>query len=568
MIKPLFKTDCNRNIFILFLIGVFFLNAVQVSAQAKRMSSNGKKKSDTTKLKQLSEGLHGYISMNLPKQKEGFGYGVSFYVSAWPLLEKPLSDFQIGLPGTWILPDNRGFEEPLCPIGTYARDNWPQRGPSYRDVFQTIEGSLGFWGSTQFGSATAKYRMNGTPNCYNGEISSPGWGFGHTKPLKGEQMGMAQLSNHLLVPPDGLTFKEGTSGELMGNAWMALPIIPAQPKQDGMAASGDQNWTCFINAANFKGPVALYIPHVWSKIADNYPTAEGRTLDVREGIVGSGAIEINTVPRFESTDAKGDVYTKIPGLQFPVDDKGITILMLDAKLYSQEAIFLPLKKSLAGGKEIPAKFKPGASYIPECTTRPTSYDQGPNATKIDAVDSYFNETMLGKNSYGLKWKKDVKNGMGYFPRYFKKEGDKMIAISEAEVPEETHLKSQTFAAARKGKPYTSPAKDETIWDTPGAKSEPFKATLSDGSIVTYSWYRFVDQPSLQSLKLSEEEKNTIQKNVERIHESWTSDKEYMAPPSQGKLALLDNAIIVTPPAGMEKGYVPIVTRQEAGKKRL
>ena len=105
-----------------------------------------------------------------------------------------------------------------------ARDNWPERGPTYRDVFQTIEGGLGFWGSTQFGSSTPKYRMNGTPDCYNTEISSPGWGFGRPIPLKAEKMGMAQLSNRLIVPPDGFTLKAGAHGELLGNAWMALPL--------------------------------------------------------------------------------------------------------------------------------------------------------------------------------------------------------------------------------------------------------------------------------------------------------------------------------------------------------
>ncbi len=69
------------------------------------------------------------------------------------------------------------------------------------------------------------------------------------------------------------------------------------------------------------------------------------------------------------------------------------------------------------------------------------------------------------------------------------------------------------------------------------------------------------------VKDAEETRSTggskIQKNVEMIHASWTSDKEYRAAPTQGKLATLDNAIIVTPPKGMEKGYVPIVTRQEA-----
>ncbi|MDQ6890041.1 MAG: hypothetical protein M3Z56_07180, partial [Bacteroidota bacterium] len=515
--------------------------------------------------KQLSEGLHGYISMNLPKQKEGFGYGVSFYVCAWPLLERPLSGFQIGLPGTWIEPDNRGFEEPLCPIGTYARDNWPQRGPSYRDVFQTIEGSLGFWGSTQFGSATAKYRMNGTPNCYDGEISSPGWGFGQTKPLKDGQMGMAQLGNHILVPPDGITFMKGTSGELMGNAWMALPLIPVLPKTEGKAPSADNSWTCFLNAANFKGPVAFYIPRVWSRIADNYPTAEGRTLDSREGVVGSGAIEINTVPRFEAVDSKGVVYTKIPRLQFPVNENGVTILMQDATLYSSDAIYQPLKKSFDGGKNIPNNFQKDASYIPECTTRPTTYDQGPKATKISGVEAYFQETMLDKSSYGLKWKKESKKGMGYFPEYFKKEGDKMVAVSKADVPKETYLQEQSFAPAERGKAYTSPIEKGTVWNSPGAKAGPFKATLSDGSVVTYYWYKFIDQPSLQSLNLSDAEKKAIQKRVEMIHANWTSDKEYMAPPSQGKLVTIDKAMIVNPPKGLEIGYVPIVTRQEQGK---
>lgn len=517
------------------------------------------------KLAQLSEGLHGYISMKLPEQQAGYGYGVSFYVSAWPLVEKALSDFQIGLPGTWVVPDNRNFNEPLCPIGTYARDNWPQRGPSYRNVFQTIEGSLGFWGSTQFGSTTAKYRMNGTPNCYDGEVSSPGWGFGQTEALKANELGIAQLSNHLLIPPDGITFVKGTSGELMGNAWMALPIIPALPKRDGKSASGNESWTCFLNAENFKGPTAFYIPRTWSKIADNYPTAEGRTLDTIEGEVGAGAIEINTVPRFEAMDSKGVIYTKIPRLQFPVNENGVTVLMQDATLYTKDAIFQPMIAFFTSGGQMPNQFKSEASLIPQCVTPPTKYDQGPNATEITGIDTYFQELMLGKSSYGLKWKSGVKNGMAYFPEYFKRVGDKMVAINANEVPSETYLHDQKFNQAGSGKAYTSPSEKQDVWNTPGANSEQLKATLSDGSVVTYRWYKFIDQPSLQSLNLSLEEKEVIQKRVEMIHKDWTSGKTYMAPPSQGKLAALDHAIIVSPPKGMEVGYVPIVTRQEQGK---
>ncbi|MCX5638987.1 MAG: hypothetical protein NTX52_15030, partial [Planctomycetota bacterium] len=135
---------------------------------------------DSQKPRLVSQGLSGYVSMDVPAPPDDYGYGVSLYSTAWPLLESPLRDFQIGLASIWIVPDNRQIDYPLLPTGTVARDNWPERGPSYRDVFQTIEGGLGFWASTRFGSTTAKFRMNGTPNGYNHEISSPGWGFGDT----------------------------------------------------------------------------------------------------------------------------------------------------------------------------------------------------------------------------------------------------------------------------------------------------------------------------------------------------------------------------------------------------
>jgi hypothetical protein len=37
----------------------------------------------------------------------------------------------------------------------------------------------------------------------------------------------------------------------------------------------------------------------------------------------------------------------------------------------------------------------------------------------------------------------------------------------------------------------------------------------------------------------------------------------MTPPTHGKLVALDPALIVYPSKGLEVGYVPIVTRQEA-----
>ena len=54
----------------------------------------------------------------------------------------------------------------------------------------------------------------------------------------------------------------------------------------------------------------------------------------------------------------------------------------------------------------------------------------------------------------------------------------------------------------------------------------------------------------------------MQVKVEKLHRAWTKDREYLAPPTVGKLADLDPAQVLTPPKGLEIGYVPIATRQE------
>ncbi len=157
-----------------------------------------------------------------------------------------------------------------------------------------------------------------------------------------------------------------------------------------------------------------------------------------------------------------------------------------------------------------------------------------------------------------------RNKFGNFPTYFRHEEDRIVAIPASEVPGETNLLEKEFKLAEPGEPFTSPAKG--AWTNPGAAAGPFKVILADGSLVTYSWYRFVDQPSFQQYNWSQAKKDKLQAFVEKIHAEWPIDRDYMAPPTMGELATLDPALLVTPPKGMEVGYVPIVTRQEAATK--
>jgi hypothetical protein len=504
-----------------------------------------------------SQGLHGYIGYGHEELPVNGGYtaGMGFYAAVWPLVDQPLDNFQIGLPGSWIQPDNSDNKnQPLAPKGTLAR-NWKERGPTWSSVFQTVEGGLGHWAGNHFRYGPPKFSMNGTPQCYDYEVGSPGWSFFYSnESLPDNRLSIAQLSNRLLIPPDGLPFQGKPNGEFLGYTWMALPFTDPTT---GDPPTGDQSWTCFLSAANFKGPIAYYIPETWSKIGKlfNYPFIYGRGLDARPGIMGGGAMEINTVPRFDSKDGQGTTYSKLPKLQFPVDAEGRTFLVQDVTYYSKAALYDDFKTWRDGGPICSGRIDGEGAWKPKLNTHTTHYDQA--GKKITGVERAFDTRIFDGNVWGLQWFTNDIVAKGLFPQYYKHVGEECVAISASAVPAETKLLTQEFKHAEKGVPYTSPS--DGAWAQPGPKLGPFTARLVDGSVVTYTWYRFVDQPSFQQYHWSEEKKAKLQALVERLHAHWPIDRDYIAPPTRGKLVEIDPALIVTPPPGLEVGYVPIVT---------
>lgn len=506
------------------------------------------------------DGLHGYIGFGHEKPPRGsaFHAGMGFYAAVWPLIDRPLAGFQIGLPSSWILPDNSDNKDhPLAPVGTLAR-RWPERGPTWSSVFQTVEGGLGYWAGTHFRYGPPKFSMNATPQCYDYEVGSPGWSFFYSdKALPDDRLGIAQLSNRLLIPPDALPFRGHPNGEFLGYTWMALPFTGPTT---GDPPTGDQSWTCFLSAANFKGPIAYYIPETWSKIGKlfNDPFLHGRGLDARPGVMGGGAMEINTVPRLDAPDARGTVYTKLPRMTFPVDADGRAYLVQDVTYYDHTAIQDAFRSWRDGGPACSGRFDARGAWKPRLNTHTTRYDQG--GKPIEGVERVFDTKVFEGNVWGVQWSAG-QGTKGVFPQYYRHEGARRVAVAESEVPEETGLRAREFATAPPGRPYTSPGTG--AWAKPGPKQGPHTARLADGSVVTYSWYRFVDQPSFQQYAWGEEKKARLQAFVEKLHAAWPIDRDYMPPPTRGTLVSLDPGLIVTPPPGLEVGYVPIVTRQEA-----
>lgn len=547
---------------VLIIVSLAFLTDFCVAAENQTKSDA---KPEKPKVVLHHRGLHGYISFNAtrPPNKAEYGYGMGFYSAIWSLIDKPYADFQIGLASSWIMPDNSdNKDKPLAPEGTLAR-KWAERGPTWESVFQTIEGGPGYWAGNHFRYGPPKFSMNGTPQCYDYEIGSPGWSFFYSsKALPDDRLGIAQLSNRLLIPPDALPFQGDVEGKFLGYTWMALPFTDPTP---GEPPTGDQSWTCFLNAKNFKGPIAFYIPETWSKIGKlfNYPFIYGRGLDSRPGTMGGGAMEINTVPCFESQDSNGVIYSKIPKLKFPVDENGNAVLVQDVIYYSRAALWDEFKAWRDGGAFCSGRFNEKGMWKSKLSTRMPGFSQA--GKKIVDLDRVFRTKVFGEAVWGVEWlKNDISPG-GVFPQYFKQVNDTRVPVSPDQVPKETQLLEQEFKLAKPGEPYTSPSSG--AWVNPGPKLGPFKVKLIDGSVVTYYWYRFIDQPSFQQYKniWSEEKKAKLQAIAEKIHRYWLIDREYMPPPSRGELVTLDPALIVTPPKGYEVGYVPIVTRQEAAE---
>ena len=268
-------------------------------------------------------------------------------------------------------------------------------------------------------------------------------------------------------------------------------------------------------------------------------------------------MEINTVPRFDSQDAQGTTFSKLPKLQWPVDAEGRAYLVQDVSYYSKAALYDAVKAWRDGGLACSGRLDEKGAFKPKLNTRTTRYDQA--GKKMIGVERAFDTRIFEGNVWGLQWSANDLASKGQFPQYYKQVGEKRVAVPAAAVPAETKLLTQEFKRAPRGVPYTSPSGG--AWAQPGAKLGPFTARLIDGSVVTYSWYRFVDQPSFQQYNWSAEKKTKLQALVEKLHAHWPLDRDYMAPPTRGKLVALDPALLVKPPSGLEVGYVPIVTRQ-------
>ncbi|MBN2473153.1 MAG: hypothetical protein JXB62_00995 [Pirellulales bacterium] len=508
--------------------------------------------------------MAGYLLVPHDRVPETYNAGFSLYVAAWPLLEEyPGNRFQTGLFGTWM----------------HAQyDSRPAT-----KLYSDIEGGLGWWRDTRFATETPKFIMGGVALNFSEWANGPGAGKGRDWDQPRGKYGVAQLSPWLLWPPDGLNLEQGTCGELFGYGYLPLPLTKAKSTTAGKdVPTGNNCWTLFLNTGNFKGPVAFFTPYFWSRPTVDDSSLGGMFLDTRPSEPNKALqMETQYVPSVQSTDDKGEIYARVAPTSFPRGPKGESVVVHRVTAYNKKALWDAVKAWFDGGDPASGAIDAQAAAVHSFSGRGgatwrinTPGVPGEERVRL-AWSSFATPVALDPVTYGYRWndqlvtRKDTQDGpLVTLPEYYRlvKDDDKRaewVVVQAKDVPIETGLAEVRFGrpAENPSGPYVTPDDAESCWKKPGPVAGPFKRLLGDGSTVTYYWYRFADQPALLNADLTDAERERLQTRVEKIHRNWKKDRDYLPPPTIGELADIDPALIVTPPPGLEVGYVPIATRQ-------
>ena len=404
--------------------------------------------------------------------------------------------------------------------------------------------------------------------------------------------GAAQLSNHLLYPLDGISFAAGTNNQMLGYGYCALPLTEPKSTTAGSdSPSGNHCWTLFFQTKNFSGPVCFFTPYHWAKYSIKKPTVNGMCFDSSLLKVNSTyQRETNVVPVKKWQAPNGDTYYRTTPYFMAADKDmigryGSMPMTIDGTKWNQLTKWFEgdTKKPVSApfgeiGKEIHLRKFVGGNL---------AYNI--DGTRIKTSDFARSKNTKDVSAAAFEWSGDliIKNdGFVQIPEYYRlKKGAKAIeAISVDTVPAKSKLTSVRFPAGVKDK-FRFPGfvtdaiktplhpnyqyRDKVVdaWRKPGPSAGPFVAKLSDGSQAVYYWYKFNEQPAILNSDMDDAERELIQKRVELLHRHWSSQARFFPEPAQ-ELASLDAGLMVTPPKGMEVGYVPICVHQQKADQKL
>ena len=236
------------------------------------------------------------------------------------------------------------------------------------------------------------------------------------------------------------------------------------------------------------------------------------------------------------------------------------------QVHTDEQVSVPLEAALATGELdvslIMADSKP-ANCVPN--TRNATFHLSTLVGDPDPSRADEHAITIGRYHTALEngtcvWRLTGQGDFLAFPKYFDVD---LMPVQESSVPPE--LAKQAFVvdtniSSREFNGLGGLSLD--CYDAPGPADPQLYCAQSkvNGYWLGWRWYRFVDQPALQRAGLNEEERTFLQQRVEALHGMVGRVSRWLKPghvPAGSELAHVDPVALVTPPRGLEKGFVPI-----------
>ncbi len=534
--------------------------------------------------------LRPYIFFNFENDSpEDHNYGAFHYTNVQRTLPPDMVGryYQSGLFHTWYRPVK------IYGLDDFSRDRYG---------YHAMEGGVGYKPYLRFRTDANPHKFTtgavagGFGSFSNGPLQgSPGYNRTSKQPSLGWEKnvgryGAAQLSNRLLYPLDGVPLGVDTNNQMLGYGYYALPLTEPKLTTAGKEIpTGNHCWTLFLQTSNFSGPVCFFTPYHWSKYSLKNDKVIGKGFDNSPLTVNSiYQRETNVVPAKKWTAPNGDTYYRTTVYTMPADGDNIgrfgsLPMTLDSTKWEQ------FKSWFDGGSPAPTEFAKKEIHFRKFKRANLAFKLD---KKVRVATGSFARSKNDKDSSAaaFEWQGDLikrfDKNLVQMPEYYllKKDAKAAKPIPESDVPTESKLTGLKFPEDVKqdfnfkgfnSEPVTTPLNPDykfsnditSSWSKPGPVAGPFKAKLSDGSQVVYYWYKFNEQPAMLNSDMDEAERELVQKRVELMHESWSGNDRYFPKPAQ-KLAAMDKGVMVTPPKGLEIGYVPICAHQQVVGEKL
>jgi len=466
----------------------------------------------------------------------------------------------------------------------------------------SIEGGMGYWMYT-LETPHVKWMLPGATNA-NYEIF--GGTFLNDRPQTCSTLGGAvRISNSILIPNSFVHFDQESDSidGFMGYMLTRTPIGKRSTEDNA------NYWTIIIDALNFSGPVMYMSAWFWDSRINWNPKSvswsDHRALItyIAQGFEGSIGSHVLTIPN------GGGKWLKTNQIVFPKDNgSNTTTLFTGHSQFNNDWAAVAMEPMLSGTGSAESQ-KPShimQSYLmdrvkPECnipgehsawsletdeTDDDPETDIGgfgvgdtvPNdAPFLEESDAASCHARLTLNTEKLQCGSTFCKTRKYIRQV--KKGSEFTPLKKNKVPK--HIKKALNSIKFKptklndGRYLGPPAQTEkACFDTPGpspSDSRLYCTRTQSGTWLGFKWYRFIDQPELNQVFASMEKSERdsarcfMQARIERLHEAQSSGQGiprwFDAPQGASDLPKakvgIDPALILTPPTGLEKGFVPI-----------